>query len=59
MANSVTWVVPLTITVSIGEPQIVVPQPDPSQIEFEKAKRRFQNQLTNQLDEIVEKTCER
>lgn len=53
MANSVTWVIPLTVTVTVGEPQ--------AQIEFEPSEeeKRFQNQLAARLDEIVEKTCER
>jgi len=53
-----TWVIPLTVTVTVGEPQ-AMRQPDRSQIEFEEEKKRFQNQFTTQLDEIVEKTCER
>lgn len=53
----VSFTIPLTITVSFGQLQVVNNQPE---LEFEKTKIEFQDQLTTRLDEILEKkTCER
>ena len=62
MAKSVTFTIPLTVTISIGQPEIVEPDPDiPLQFSrrLEETKKYFQNQLTNQLGEITEKICDR
>ena len=58
------FTIPLTIKVSIGVPQMVIPvdpqakariEQEKARIEFEETKARFQNELKTQLNQILDK----
>lgn len=49
MDNSVVFSIPITITISVGSPQIQLSQ----EKEFEKIKKNFQGQLSKKLDDIL------
>ena len=72
MANSITVTIPLTVTVSIGQPEIEIVAPESigpiidlrelerlEETRFEETKRNFQKQLNNRLGEITDKICDR
>lgn len=50
MNESANFVIPITVTLSIGQPELV----QPPQTEFDRVKKQLQSQLSTQLDKILE-----
>lgn len=57
MANSIT--IPLNVTISLGKIDVEMVYPEPEEVKTEEVKMDFQNKLTNELEEIVDKICDR